>query len=819
MINISNQWRALSLSALVCLTSVQAQSTAPDLQGSVSDKDTLIYGSSAVFLEGRHNAVRTEETNLGNLTADANLAAARALDPTVVISFKNGGQIHAGIGAIDEETGEAGPTLENPLSGKAAGEISQLDIENSLPSNHELTLLTLGMEEIVALLEDAVSTIDDDSASDQFPQIGGLAFSFDPELPSGERVQTVALKNTLNETIELLVENGEMLVAPTRSFRVVTLAGGAASFSELAEDVLETGLGEQQALADFLLANHSETPFTQQETGNGQDARIQNLKFRSDSVAYPQVPPAEAISLKILSRYETGIYDASAAEITAFDPESQHVFLVNARDATVEILDLSNPENPAFVSSLDVQSLLGRRGEVLSPNSVAVADGIVAVAIARNRDNEINRPLNGYVAYFDVDGTYLTCSMVGYGPDMVTFTPDQNSILVANEGEPSSDYLYDPEGSVSVLPLSLLKWQLRYQHSHRPWWLPRRQFIFPPLARTASFHKFNRREHQLVASGVRIYGPGANVAQDLEPEFIAVSDDSRTAYVTLQENNAIAVVDIRSAKVRSIEPLGLKDFTLSGFDASNKDDSINIQPWPVLGMYQPDALAQFESGGKRYLVTSNEGDARDYDGFSEEVRLADLSLDPEAFPDAELLLTSGALGRLRVTDQNGDLDGDGDLDQIFAYGARSFSVWEVQGGHLQQVYDSGADLENITASLVPAEFNSSNDENDSFDSRSDDKGPEPEGVTVGEVNGRTYAFIGLERIGGVMVYDITHPEAPFYVQYLVTRDFFGDAEEGTAGDLGPEGLEFIPADESPNGRPLLLVANEVSGSLTIIEIE
>jgi len=441
------------------------------------------------------------------------------------------------------------------------------------------------------------------------------------------------------------------------------------------------------------------------------------------------------------------------------------------------------------------------------------------VAVARKRDDESERSKRGYVAFFDTDGNYLTCSIVGHLPDMLTFTPDKRRLLVANEGEPNDDYTFDPEGSISVLWVRSLMWQLQYREYYQKF----RWFRFyAPYARTAGFRRFNRRKAELVESGVRIFGPEASVAQDLEPEFIAISDDSRTAYVTLQENNAIAVVDIRRSRVTSIEPLGLKDFTKTGFDASNRDNSINIQPWPVSGMYQPDALALFETNGKRYLITSNEGDARDYDTFSEEVRLADLTLDPEIFPNSEMLLDNAALGRLRVTNQNGDLDGDGDLDQIFAYGARSFSIWEAQPGRrggITQVYDSGSDLENITASLIPGEFNSTNDENNSADSRSDDKGPEPEGVEIGVINGRTYAFIGLERVGGVMVYDVTDPEAPLFLQYVITRDFTGDAEEGTAGDLGPEGLEFISAEDSPNGKALLLVANEVSGSISVLEIE
>ncbi|MFT6861505.1 MAG: hypothetical protein ACJAVK_000057 [Akkermansiaceae bacterium] len=236
------------------------------------------------------------------------------------------------------------------------------------------------------------------------------------------------------------------------------------------------------------------------------------------------------------------------------------------------------------------------------------------------------------------------------------------------------------------------------------------------------------------------------MAQDLEPGFIAVSPDSRFAYVTLQENNAVAIVNLKSARVTNIEALGLKDDSLSGLDASNRDHAIDIQPWPVLGMYQPDALALYQQGRRRLIVTSNEGDARDDDGLSEEVRLSDLKLD--------------------------------------------------------LLYDSGSDLENFTASLIPAEFNSTNDENDFADSRSDDKGPEPEGIALAHIGDRDYAFIGLERVGGVMVFDITTPETPVYLQYLVTRDFFGEAEEGTAGALFL--LLIIPLHDPGITRALLL---------------
>ncbi|MFM7576255.1 MAG: choice-of-anchor I domain-containing protein, partial [Microcystaceae cyanobacterium] len=133
------------------------------------------------------------------------------------------------------------------------------------------------------------------------------------------------------------------------------------------------------------------------------------------------------------------------------------------------------------------------------------------------------------------------------------------------------------------------------------------------------------------------------------------------------------------------------------------------------------------------------------------------------------------------------------------------------------VYDSGDDFEQITGTFFPDYFNASNS-NNNFDNRSDDKGPEPEGLVLGEIEGRSYAFIGLERIGGVMVYDVSNPQTPQFVQYLNNRNFSVATNSPEAGDLGPEGLTFIKAEESPNGKALLVVANEVSGTTTIYEI-
>jgi hypothetical protein len=496
------------------------------------------------------------------------------------------------------------------------------------------------------------------------------------------------------------------------------------------------------------------------------------------------------IELQVAGTYHTDIFDEGAAEIVAFDPVSQRLFVANGFDNAIDILDAADPENPAKVSSIPLAAYGA------GVNSVAVNNGVVAVAV----EAEIKQD-PGSVVFFDTEGDYLNQVVTGALPDMLIFTPDGSKLLVANEGEPDDDYLIDPEGSVSIVDLSA--------------------GVAAASVSTATFTAFNGSEAALRAEGVRIFGPGATAAQDLEPEYIAVSADSRTAWVACQENNAVAVLDIATATITEILPLGFKEHSLpeNALDASNRDDGVNITTYTNLfGMYQPDAMAALQVAGETYLVTANEGDSRDYDGFSEEERVKDLVLDPGVFPDAADLQENESLGRLKVTTTLGDADADGDFDALYAYGARSFSIFRPTPAGLSLVFDSGSQFERLTAAMLPNAFNANNDDNDSFDSRSDDKGPEPEAVTVGVIGGKTYVFVGLERVGGIMVYDVSDPTAPRFIQYLNNRDFLSPVDSRTAFDLGVEGLAFIPAADSPTGEDLLAAANEVSGTTTLFTI-
>jgi len=522
------------------------------------------------------------------------------------------------------------------------------------------------------------------------------------------------------------------------------------------------------------------------------------------------VPTAIADISKI-GGYETGLFAQGAAEIVAYDADNARLYVVNSAARTVDVLDIADPTTPVKINQIDATQYGG------SANSVAVKNGLVAIAVEANFKQD-----PGQVVFFDLDGNFKKAVTVGALPDMLTFSADGSKVLVANEGEPNhynQPDSVDPEGSVSIIDLS--------------------SGVENATSQTAGFGAYIGQEAALRGNGVRIYGPNANAAQDFEPEYIALSGDGTKAFVALQENNAIAVIDVATAQVTDILPLGYKNHGLpgNGLDASDQDGAINIQTYNNLyGMYQPDGIVTYEANGKTYLLTANEGDAREYIieipdpnspgdtievvTFAEEARVRSLglnALDPTAFPDRATLRNNTVLGRLTITKTLGDTDGDNDFDELYVLGGRSFSIFEYTGTGLDLVFDSGDEFERIIADNLPDYFGFSNN-NNRFDDRSDNKGPEPEDIELAYIHGRVYAFIGLERIGGFMTYDVTDPLNPFFLQYITSRDFSGGVDGSPLGDLGPEGMLFINAEDSPNGIPLLVIGNEVSGSTAIFQV-
>ncbi|MEK7256893.1 MAG: choice-of-anchor I family protein, partial [Bacteroidota bacterium] len=516
------------------------------------------------------------------------------------------------------------------------------------------------------------------------------------------------------------------------------------------------------------------------------------LLIADDDVQAPATQANPFISLRHVGSF-AGSPNGGSAEISAYDPASMRLFNTNITNNTLDILDFKNPVAAAYLSSIDLAPYGG------GINSVAVKNGIVAAAVQGDSTAE-----NGSVVFFDAaTGAFLSQVTVGNLPDMITFNNDGTQVLTTNEGEPTSDYSVDPLGSVSVIDLTGGVANLTDAN-----------------VTTLTFESFDSEIDNLRAAGVRIFGVNATVGKDFEPEYVCVSPDNKTALVTLQENNAIATIDLENLQVIGIQALGYKDLSLPGnaLDASDQAPGIFFANWDIKGMYQPDAIECFEAGGVTYAITANEGDSREYSALTEGARLSSLSLDPVAFPDATYLKKNELLGRLNVTKATGDTDGDGDLDKIYVPGGRSFSIWNTATGAL--VWDSGNDLETITASDTTwgAYFNASNGTTPALKNRSDDKGPEPEGVTIAQIEGRTFAFICLERIGGVVLYEVTDPTAPEFIQYINTRNP-PSGGQGGGGDLGPESLIFIPKNESPNGRNLLVLSNEISGTVSVFQIE
>lgn len=479
------------------------------------------------------------------------------------------------------------------------------------------------------------------------------------------------------------------------------------------------------------------------------------------------VIPEEIINEDPATFTEVGqidIGDAGAAEISAYDPATKRLFVVNNSAGVenetaanfIDVIDISNPAAPKKIHSISLEPYGG------AVNSLSVFAGNLAAAIQASVKTD-----NGKVVVFNTaDYKEVRSVTVGALPDMITYTPDGRYLLTANEGEPTTeDYSVDPEGSISVIAV-----KENY------------------AVTTVNFASFAGRRAALEAKGFRVFGKTNDFVKDIEPEYITVSSDSRTAWITLQENNGIAKMDIVSKTITDIFPLGFKDYNLAGneIDPSDEDGEVRLKNWPVKGVYMPDGIAVTEVSGTPFLFTANEGDAREWgDDFIEPVRIKDVQLDATAFPGAAALQAKARLGRLNITKFLGDKDGDGDYDELYSFGARSFSVWNGLTG--AQVYDSKHELdEKVIAAGVYDE------------KRSDDKSIEPEGMAIGKVGTKPVAFVGMERVDAVAVYDIRDPQQPKFLQLLKT----GDA---------PEGVMIIPAKDSPTKKSLLVVSSENDG--------
>lgn len=527
-----------------------------------------------------------------------------------------------------------------------------------------------------------------------------------------------------------------------------------------------------------------------------------------------------ALNLTQIARYSAGQYnvDGGVMEIVAYNQATEWAYAINGQSGKLAAIPLAGLTAGAHVEALtgteiDVKALVEAEDSTFQygdMTSVAISPDSTTLAAALQAQGSNDA---GRVALFtcEEDGSLTLEALVETGaqPDMVTFAGD-GVVLTADEGEPREGYgedIADPKGSVTVVDVEAQE------------------------STVVDFSAFDSQRDQLAEDGI-VLKKGSAPSVDLEPEYIAVSGGK--AYVTLQENNAIAVLDIESQAFEGVYSAGFEDYSTTAIDLDKKDDAYDPQTYEsLLGIRMPDGIAAFTVEGTTYLVTANEGDAREWG--DEDLDTFYLSEDERDFGEEGVTSPTGA-----ITAENSGLEGkvvffktedfDGlDPEKDYVFGGRSFTVFQATENGLEEVFTSGDDFEALTAQYVPEYFNASND-NAVLDDRSGKKGPEAESVTVGTVDGKTYAFVALERTGGVMAYDVTDPEAITFVNYVNTRDF-GTTVEGseeyedgeldkwvTGGDVAPEGLLFLDAASSPNGEPLLLAACEVSGTVAVYQL-
>ncbi len=497
--------------------------------------------------------------------------------------------------------------------------------------------------------------------------------------------------------------------------------------------------------------------------------------------------PSKSIELIPINSFDPNPAAGSTCEISAYDSASKRLFMTSAIQKRMDIADISNPLSITMIKSIDMAPYGGI-------TSIAIKNGLVAVS---SPDSIEQNP--GKVIFFNTNGDFISKVTVGALPDHVGFSPNGQFVVTADEGQPNLDYTNDPEGSVTMIDISNGAQNLTQSN-----------------VTVIDFKSFNSNESTLLASGVRKLFKASTLAQDFEPEYVTISSDNKTGWVSLQENNAIAEIDFTTKKATSIWALGTKEFkTLgSGFDASDKSGSVLISNWNVKAFTTPDQIANYSVNNKNYLVTANEGDEKEYTPLNERTTVSAVKLDSSSFPNSKMLKEDHSLGRLRITNLHGDKDGDGDYDELYMVGPRSFSIYDLSNNSM--VFNSGDAFELITSQneTFGKLFNADNEASNTLKARSRSKGPEPEGVTLTTIGEKTYAFITLERIGGVMVYDITDPSNAIFVDYKNTRN-----ATAFGGDNGPEGIIYIQPNHSPTGQPMIVVSNEISGTISLFEVK
>ncbi len=754
-----------------------------DIEADYAEDLAEVVGYTSVDLMVNDSAtgnrlVRRAETNLGDLCADAyryvlgNGKTGVESGPAD-IAFVNGGGIRTDIDA---------------------GDITFGDVIMVHPFNNAGCVVEATGQEILDALEMGARVAPAENGG--FLQVSGLTYYIDTTVASSVVVDDK--KNFVEVSGDRRVKNVKVGGEAIEADKMYTLAshnymllngGDGINMFQDNEVVVQPVLLDNQILTSYIQDNLSGSVGEEYSNPYGQ-GRI----AVGGTQATGFVDDTASLGIRKIARYSTGEYDEDGGiqEIVTYNPANQFSYSVNGRDGLITTVYMggldSGSTSVALLdgSDIDVSELVNIDGFTYGDmTSIAVSPDRTRLAVAI-QEEAYDEP--GRVAIFDCDSdgalSFVTAYETGVQPDMVIFA-DNNTVMTADEGEPRMGYVSanDPKGSVTVVDVA------------------------SGSSTIADFTAFDATRDELVAAGVVLKKETAP-SVDLEPEYIAVADSK--AYVSLQEANAVAVLDINSRQFTGVYPLGVQDYSQIAIDLDNtSDDGGEYTPRyyeDTFGLRMPDGIAAYQKGGKTYVLTANEGDSREWEEGTEEYSNEEKD---------KLKATDGTKTSSKVrmlSDDNEGLPGLSDGSKNYLFGGRSFSLYEAGDKGLTLVYDSGADFESKTAEYLPDYFNCSNDDRDR-DSRSNKKGPEPETVTVGTVDGKTYAFIALERIGGVMVYNVTDPNKVSFVNYINSRDFEDVDKNGIGEDDSPEGLKFISAEDSPNGEALLLAAFEVSGDM------
>ncbi len=725
-------------------------------------------------------SVRKNETILGNLITDGMLSKAKkATDKNVIMALQNGGGIRSSI--------DAGPIT--------IGEVITV-----LPFGNTLAVMDVTGAELKEAFEISFGKYPKENGG--FLHVAGAKVEYDSTKTAGERVVSIQYQDSEGTYVD--IQDSETYTIATNAF---TAQGGDGYdvFKEAYDEgrVTDLGLSDWENFAEHLKSLDS---IPTEIEGRIVDVADKVLDPGTKPELYNSNP--ENFIVSQIARYDSG-QGPTGTEIMAYDAALKLAFVTNGALSGYDILSFADIKSGEFTQvDSEKRVLLADYGisgvsDITSIASHPTKDLIAISAVSENKTD------NGYIVFATKDGKYVNHVEVGALPDMVTFTPDGTKAIVANEGEPADDYSVDPEGSISIIDVETFE------------------------ETTLTFTE------TLLDDKVRVNSQGT-ILQQLEPEYVTVSADSKTAYVSLQENNAIATINLETMKIESVKGLGVKDYSIAGneVDALN-DKTIKLEKQPVLSFFMPDAIDTIEVGGKTYIITPNEGDVRDWDAYSEEISVEDiiseiqLNADHyEGYTQDELdaFVAGGGLqaladGKLKLTKENGMNAETGKYEALYGFGGRSFSIFDA--ATMELVFDSGNDFEAFMAEKTPEYFNTTNDEI-KVDNRSDDKGPEPETAIIGEIDGTKYSFIALERFGGIAVYDLSEINSPKFVTVISSRNFNVDgsleddiAAEDVAdvgGDVSPEGLVFISAEESPTGKALLVATHEISGTVAVYEL-